>query len=73
MDWTQQAGVIYHSQVVPALYPWDTYGQTTTDGEVTSCKVNVPAPARWRLRACNGCGCSSWTAEEYLDYWNICQ
>jgi Zn-dependent metalloprotease len=73
MEWPGQAGVTYHAQVVPALYPWDTYGQTVTDGEVTQCKVNVPQKSRWRMRACNGCGCSAWTPDEYLDYWNICQ
>jgi hypothetical protein len=73
MDWTRQAGVTYHAQVVRDLYPWDSYGQTTTDGEVNSCHVDVPARSRWRMRACNGCGCSAWTVDEYLDYWNTCE
>jgi Zn-dependent metalloprotease len=73
VDWAQSPGVTYHAQVVHQLYPWDTYGQTQTDGEVDRCRVNVPWPSRFRMRACNGCGCSTWTPDAYQDYWNTCQ
>lgn len=72
MEWTQQPGVTYVAQVVPLQLPWDVYGQTVTDGEVSSCSVNLPATRKFRMRACNGCGCSAWTYDEYLHYYSPC-
>jgi len=62
----------YHTQVAPSFYPFETYGSTVTDGQVSSCSVDLPATGRWRVRACNGCGCSAWTAAETLTYYSPC-
>jgi hypothetical protein len=72
MNWPQQAGVTYHARVAPSFYPFETYGSTVTDGQVSSCSVDLPATGRWRVRACNGCGCSAWTAAETLTYYSPC-
>jgi Zn-dependent metalloprotease len=72
ISWTQQSGVTYNAQVAPPLFSWDSYGQTITDGEVNSCQANVPSRSRFRMRACNGCGCSAWTVDDWLEYYNPC-
>lgn len=72
MDWPQEPGVTYHAQVAPIHYSLDVYGQTVTDGEVNQCNVNVPGRSFWRLRACNACGCSAWTPEEFLEFYRPC-
>lgn len=72
ISWNQQPGVTYHGQLAPPAYSWDIYAQTSVDGQVGSCSTNLPATSRFRMRACNACGCSGWTAEEWLQYYSPC-
>ena len=71
ISWQQLPGLKYHAETAPAAYGFD-YATTTVDGPISSCSPNVPADSYWRLRACNGCGCSEWTAPRNLRYYRPC-
>jgi hypothetical protein len=73
ITWTAQPGVKYHGEIRPVHLGWDYGGITSLDGAVSQCKVNPSGPAMYHMRACNGCGCSNWSYESDLEYWNICQ
>lgn len=73
ITWTAQPGVKYHGEVRPYHLGWDFAATTSVDGAVSQCKVNPSGPAAYHMRACNGCGCSDWSYDHDLEYWNICQ
>lgn len=73
ISWAQTPNVTYHGMVRPWYSSFEISGQSTTDGPVASCKLNLPDRGYWRMRACNACGCSGWAGEYYLDYWSPCQ
>jgi Zn-dependent metalloprotease len=70
--WNPVAGATkYNMERVPAGWSW-TYATTITDAYVHECSQRVSSTFRYRLRACNGCGCSSWTPAVTLQYYPIC-
>ena len=74
IEWPSVPGATrYDGQVTQANLGW-AFAQTIVDGNVNGCHQDLP-PTTWmaRLRACNGCGCSAWTATEFMPYWNQCQ
>lgn len=71
LEWSAVPGATtYHGQVTRQELGW-AFAATVVDASVTSCRQNVP-PGFWlfRLRACNGCGCSAWGTERYMEYWS---
>lgn len=73
IDWTQIPGVTYHAERGSTIQSWDLTGVTVTDGRLSSCNVQVASYSRFRMRACNGCGCSNWTPDYYMNYYSTCQ
>ena len=75
ISWTTVPGAAkYHGMAAP--YPWayeSPHGLTTVDTSDTSCRQNVSSYTRFRLRACNACGCSAWSPDEWMEYWSPCQ
>lgn len=76
ITWPAIAGATkYHGQATPVLLGWGL-AQTFTDGNVTQCKQDIPRnTGDWwvRVRACNGCGCSNWSPQGLMEYWETCQ
>lgn len=56
---TVLSATTYHAQRVKAGYPWNL-ARDIVDGNVSSCSGSVSETTRFRLRACNECGCSAW-------------
>jgi hypothetical protein len=64
----------YHGQATRVQLGW-ALASTIVDSDVTECKQNIPPGGDWwvRVRACNGCGCSGWSPQGLMQYWNTCQ
>ncbi len=45
---------------------------TDVDGGTTHCNFQVSGPATFHIRACNDCGCGSWSQTYTLNYWSPC-
>jgi len=73
INWTQIPGVSYHAERGSTIQNWDLTGVTVTDGRLGSCSTQVASYSRFRMRACNGCGCSDWTPDYYINYYSPCQ
>lgn len=76
ITWNSVSGATtYDGQATPVVLGWGL-AQTITDGYVNECKQNIPPnTGDWwvRVRACNGCGCSGWSPQGLMEYWNTCQ
>ena len=74
ISWNPIANSKYHGQMVAYPWAWDSLqAQDVIDGTMTSCTQNVSGHTRLRMRACNACGCSNWTPDSWMEYWNQCQ
>lgn len=72
--WPAIANAKYHGQIVAYPWPWDSLqAQDVIDGTMTSCRQNISTYSRFHMRACNACGCSAWTPDAWMEYWNTCQ
>lgn len=72
VKWPRLPNTTYHLEAAPAGYDWG-YGQTTGDGAMSQCNQDFPWRANFHMRACNGCGCSDWTADRILNYYSVCR
>lgn len=72
IDWTAMPGVKYHGMVIPLSGAWDVNGQTVLDGALSHCGLNLGTSSKFRMRACNACGCSAWTHDHYMQYYRPC-
>jgi Zn-dependent metalloprotease len=61
----------YHAEVVPLGWPW-SLAQTQTDGPFLGCETDLPTTMVFHIRACNGCGCSSFGPGVTLRYYPQC-
>lgn len=66
------AATSYYVETVRVGYPW-SLATPTVDGNVNACTLNLPYASVIRMRSCNSCGCSNWTAERYLSYYDVCR
>jgi Zn-dependent metalloprotease len=74
ISWNWIANAKYQGQVVAYPWAWESFQtQDVVDGTMTSCHQSVSTRSRYRMRACNACGCSAWTPDEWMDYWSPCQ
>lgn len=74
ITWSWTPSVKYHGQAVTANRAWDSdYTVDVVDGTNATCKQDVLTYTRYRMRACNACGCSAWSVDQYMEYWKICQ
>lgn len=72
ITWQQLPGLKYHSETVLGSFANFDAATTTTDGAISSCSLDLPRHGHFRMRACNGCGCSDWTPTQYLPYYSPC-
>jgi hypothetical protein len=76
ITWNSVPGATtYDGQATPVVLGWGL-AQTITDGNVNECKQDIPRnTGDWwvRVRACNGCGCSGWSPQGLMEYWETCQ
>jgi len=61
----------YHAQRVRAGWSW-SLAETIVDGNFSECMQEVSQTTYVRLRACNGCGCSGWSAQEVMQWYPQC-
>lgn len=74
ITWNSIPNAKYHGQIVAYPWAWDSLqAQDVIDGTNTSCRQNVSTYSRFRMRACNACGCSNWTPDAWMEYWKVCQ
>ncbi|MBB6096243.1 Zn-dependent metalloprotease [Povalibacter uvarum] len=75
ISWNPISNVKYHAMAVSNPWTWESdRAVTVVDGVNTNCTQNVPGGTltRYRMRACNACGCSNWTNDEWMQYYMPC-
>lgn len=74
ISWASTPNAKYHGQIVAYPWAWDSLqAQDVIDGTMTSCRQEISTRSRFRMRACNACGCSNWSNDEWMEYWKTCQ
>jgi len=71
ITWSTSPNVKYHGELVRHPYSFDV-ADSVVDGTMNSCVQNVGGLSRFRMRACNACGCSAWSLPSTMQYYPIC-
>lgn len=72
LTWPDVLGATtYHAERVMAGYPW-SLATTIVDGDVNSCSGQAGQTTRFRMRACNECGCSDYQDLGTVQFWSPC-
>ena len=61
----------FHAEVAPPAMSWD-FAPTVIDTSMNTCTQDVSGPTKIRMRACNACGCSGWTTDQWMQYYSPC-
>jgi Zn-dependent metalloprotease len=61
----------YYGEMNPVAWQWFN-ATTIVDGNATQCTRQVFTDYHAHVRACNGCGCSPWSNEVFMNYWPQC-
>jgi Zn-dependent metalloprotease len=72
IEWPAVLGATtYHAEVVPLGWPW-SLALPQVDGPFLGCETDLPTTMVIHIRACNGCGCSSFSPGRTLRYYPQC-
>lgn len=72
LSWPDVPGATtYHAERVRSGYPW-SLATTIVDGDVNQCSGQVGQTTRFRMRACNACGCSDYQNLGTVQFWSPC-
>lgn len=73
ITWVTSPDDKYHGELVRHPYSFDVAATVVdVDATTNSCVQNVGGLSRFRMRACNGCGCSEWSLPDSMQYYPIC-
>jgi len=75
VSWQQVFGVKYHAEITPVEQSSFESALTVSvlDSATNLCRPTISRDSLWRMRACNGCGCSDWTSPLWMSYFSTCQ
>jgi hypothetical protein len=74
VGWQQVLGVKYHAEITPVEQSTFESALTVSvlDAPIATCWPVISRDSLWRMRACNGCGCSDWTSPLWMSYFSNC-